>query len=111
MTMPADFARRGADGPPTLRSIVDDHAYDDAWVPDCPSAAPWKRPSREVRRRPPGRRPRRRASCIVAAACDAVSAVTDFDLVAHLSFGDDTVRVVLPARSTRSGPRAHEIAR
>ena len=33
--IPPDFARRGEDGPlPTLRSIVKDHAYDDAWVPD-----------------------------------------------------------------------------
>ena len=32
--MPASFASRGADHPPTLREIIGYHAYDDAWVPD-----------------------------------------------------------------------------
>ena len=34
MTMPPTFARRGSDDVPTLRAIVNYHAYDDAWVPD-----------------------------------------------------------------------------
>jgi hypothetical protein len=32
MRMPASFARRGAGEPPTLREIVNYHAYDDSWV-------------------------------------------------------------------------------
>jgi hypothetical protein len=34
MTMPASFARRDTEQVPTLREIINYHAYDDAWVPD-----------------------------------------------------------------------------
>ncbi|MGH3979995.1 MAG: hypothetical protein ACRDRZ_13515, partial [Pseudonocardiaceae bacterium] len=34
MTMPTSFAMRQTDHAPTLREIVNYHAYDDAWVPD-----------------------------------------------------------------------------
>ena len=34
MRMPASFARRGAGEPPTLREIVNYHAYDDSLVAD-----------------------------------------------------------------------------
>src|ERR1700687_4661246 len=34
MEMPATFARRQTDRTPTLREIINYHAYDDAWVPD-----------------------------------------------------------------------------
>ena len=56
MAMPPDFARRSADGPPpTLRSIVNYHAYDDAWVPDMLAGRTMEEAGAdEVRRRPPG---------------------------------------------------------
>jgi len=34
MTMPPSFARRDKSHVPTLREIINYHAYDDAWVPD-----------------------------------------------------------------------------
>src|SRR5919199_813370 len=34
MQMPPSFARRDRDTIPTLREIINYHAYDDAWVPD-----------------------------------------------------------------------------
>ena len=34
MRMPPTFARRESAEPPTLREILNYHAYDDAWVPD-----------------------------------------------------------------------------
>ncbi|MGH3935072.1 MAG: hypothetical protein ACRDS1_08875, partial [Pseudonocardiaceae bacterium] len=34
MAMPADFLMRHTGHVPTLREIVNYHAYDDAWVPD-----------------------------------------------------------------------------
>lgn len=68
LTLPAEFQRRGADQPPTLREVVEYHAYDDAWCRTCWSVARWTksvaRPSRAIcsamRRRsgsPPSSRP------------------------------------------------------
>jgi len=34
MSMPPSFAMRDRDRTPTLREIINYHAYDDAWVPD-----------------------------------------------------------------------------
>jgi hypothetical protein len=34
MRMAATFARRASGEPPTLRQIINYHAYDDSWVPD-----------------------------------------------------------------------------
>ena len=58
MTMPPNFARRGRRRRPTLRSVVNYHAYDDAWVPDMLAGRTMDEAGAdEVRRRPPGRRP------------------------------------------------------
>ena len=32
--MPASFVTRARPEPPTLREVINYHAYDDAWVPD-----------------------------------------------------------------------------
>ena len=34
MTMPPEFQTRRSDHAPTLREVINYHAYDDAWVPD-----------------------------------------------------------------------------
>ncbi len=34
MTMPANFATRSHRAAPSLREVINYHAYDDAWVPD-----------------------------------------------------------------------------
>ena len=55
-TMPPDFAVRGGDGVPTLRQVINYHAYDDAWVPDMLAGRTMDEAgSAQVRRRPPGR--------------------------------------------------------
>ena len=45
MTMPAGFAMRQTDRVPTLREIVNYHAYDDAWVPDMFAVRRWIKPA------------------------------------------------------------------
>ncbi len=113
MAMPPDFARRGEDGPPpTLRSIVNYHAYDDAWVPDMLAGRTMEEAGAEKFDGDLlGDHPVESFEAIVAAACDAAAAVTDFDMVAHLSFGDFTVREYLWQINSFRGLRAHDIAK
>jgi len=112
MPMPPTFARRGSDDVPTLRAIVGYHAYDDAWVPDMlaghtmAEAGATKFDGDLL-----GDTPVQRFEEIVAAACDAASAVADFDAPAHLSFGDYTVREYFWQINSFRGLRAHDIAR
>jgi uncharacterized protein (TIGR03086 family) len=112
MTTPPNFARRGADDLPSLRSVVNYHAYDDAWVSDVlagrtmDEAGATKFDGDLL-----GERPAERFEAIVAAARAAASAVTDFDAVVHLSFGDYTVREYFWQINSFRGLRAHDIAR
>ena len=111
MTMPAGFARRGSDDRPTMRAIITYHAYDDAWVPDM-LAGRTMAEAGETKFEGDllGGRPVERFEAIVADACAAASAVTDFDMVAHLSFGDYTVREYFWQINSFRGLRAHDIA-
>ncbi len=112
MTMPQNLSMRGKDGLPTLHAVLNYHAYDDAWVPDMlagrtmAEAGATKFDGDLL-----GDRPVERFEAIVAAACAAASAVTDFDAVAHLSFGDYTVREYFWQINSFRGLRAHDIAR
>jgi uncharacterized protein (TIGR03086 family) len=111
-TMPPDFAVRGGDGVPTLRQVINYHAYDDAWVPDMlagrtmDEAGTGKFDGDLL-----GDDPVSRFDAIVAAACVAAARVTDLEQVAHLSFGDFTIREYLWQINFFRGVRAHEIAR
>jgi len=112
MPMPPTFARRGCDDVPTLRAIVDYHAYDDAWVPDMLAGRTMEEAgATKFDGDLLGDTPVQRFEEIVAAACDAASAVTDFDAVAHLSFGDYTVREYFWQINSFRGLRAHDIAK
>jgi len=112
MPMPPTFARRGSDDVPTLRAIVDYHAYDDAWVPDMLAGRTMEEAgTTKFDGDLLGDTPVQRFEEIVAAACDAASAVTDFDAVAHLSFGDYTVREYFWQINSFRGLRAHDIAK
>ena len=112
MTMPANFAMRGGGGPPTLRSIVNYHAYDDAWVPDMLAGRTMEEAgAAKFDGDLLGDDPLGRFEAIVADACAAASAVTDLDAVAHLSFGDFTVREYFWQINSFRALRAHDIAR
>lgn len=112
MTMPTTFATRGADGPPTLRAVLNYHAYDDAWVPDMLAGRTMAEAGlAKFDGDLLGDRPVERFEAIVDAACAAASAVTDFDAVAHLSFGDYPVREYFWQINSFRALRAHDIAR
>jgi hypothetical protein len=90
MKMPASFAR--ADDPdslPTLRSIINAHAYDDAWVPDMLAG----RTMDEVGTTKfdgdlLGAAPEASFNAIVEKACAAAAKAGDLDRTVHCSFGD-----------------------
>ncbi len=112
MTMPAGFARRGADEPPTLRTIIGYHAYDDAWVPDVLAGRTMEEAgATKFDGDLLGDSPVAHFDAIVDAACAAATAVTDFDAVAHLSFGDYSIREYFWQINSFRGLRAHDIAK
>ena len=110
--MPPNFARRGTDDVPTLRAIVNYHAYDDAWVPDMLAGRTMEEAgATKFDGDLLGDSPVERFEEIVATACAAASAVTDFDAVAHLSFGDYTAREYFWQINSFRCLRAHDIAK
>ena len=87
------------------------HAYDDAWVPDMLAGRTMEEAgATKFDGDLLGDTPVQRFEEIAAAACDAASAVTDFDAPAHLSFGDYTVREYFWQINSFRGLRAHDIA-
>lgn len=112
MPMPADFARRAADHTPTLREIVNYHAYDDAWVPDMlagqtmAEAGPDRFDGDLL-----GEDPRGNFAAIVEKACTAAESLDDLDRTVHCSFGDFTAREYLWQANYFRGLRAHDIAK
>jgi len=111
MPMPADFARAGSDHVPTLREIVNYHAYDDAWVPDMLAGrtmeeAGTTRFDGDLL----GDDPKARFAGLVDAACDAARSVPDLDAVVHCSFGDFPVRGYFWQINYFRGLRAYDLA-
>jgi len=87
MRMPASFARRGAGEPPTLREIVNYHAYDDSWVPDMLAAGRDNFKGDLL-----GATPKHAFAAVVDRACKVVWDIKDLDSTVHTSFGDFSAR-------------------
>jgi uncharacterized protein (TIGR03086 family) len=110
--LPASFATRVRPEPPSLRELVNYHAYDDAWVPDMlagltmEAAGPEKFDGDLL-----GEDPVASFDSIVERACAAAAAVSDLDAVAHLSFGDYSVREYFWQINQFRALRTHDIAR
>jgi len=112
LRMPASFARRGAGEPPTLREIVNYHAYDDSWVPDMLAGKTMEAAGRgNFKGDLLGATPKRAFSSVVDRACDAVRDVKDLDFTVHTSFGDFSARDYLIQITYFRGLRAHDIAK
>lgn len=112
MAMPPTFARRDRDGVPTLREVINYHAYDDAWVPAMLAGLTMEEAgATKFDGDLLGDAPVERFEEIVDAACAAAGAVRDYDAVAHLSFGDYTVREYFWQINSFRALRAHDIAR
>ena len=110
MTMPPSFRRRDTTVP-TLRELVNYHAYDDAWVPDMLAGRTMEEAgTTKFDGDLLGDAPVERFEAIVGAACAAAQAVGDYDAVVHLSYGDYPVREYFWHITQFRGLRAHDIA-
>ena len=112
MKVPETFVRmRAADEVPTLRTIIEHHASDDAWVPDTLAG----RTMDEVGTTKfagdlLGDDPKAAFAAIVDRACAAAEQLDDMERTAHLSFGDYTAREYLWQINVFRGMRAWDIA-
>jgi len=112
MILPSTFSTRSRPEPPSLRTLINYHAYDDAWVPDMLADLTMEEAgSDKFDGDLLGDDPVASFDAIVERACAAASAVTNLDAVAHLSFGDFTVREYFWQISQFRALRAHDIAR
>ncbi len=111
MAMPASFVMRESDHTPTLREIVNYHAYDDSWVPDTLSGETMDEAGRD---KFDGDLladdPKASFAAIVERACAAARAFGDLDGVVHLSFGDFTAREYFWQINSFRALRSHDIA-
>ena len=106
------FATRSRPEPPTLRTLVNYHAYDDAWVPDVLAGLTMHEAGSDTFDGDLlGDDPVASFEAIVGRACAAAALVTDLDAVAHLSFGDYTVREYFWQINQFRTLRTHDIAR
>jgi uncharacterized protein (TIGR03086 family) len=111
MKMPAGFQTGPTDEVPTLREIINYHAYDDSWVPDMLAG----RTMAEVGETSfkgdlLGDYPKVNFAVIVEAACAAAERLDDLDRTVHCSFGDYPAREYLWQINMFRGLRARDIA-
>jgi uncharacterized protein (TIGR03086 family) len=112
MDMPASFQTRRIDHTPTLREIINYHAYDDAWVPDMLTGRTMDEAGRDKFKGDLlGDDPKGGFAALVEKACAAALELDDLDRVVHLSFGDFKAREYFWQINMFRGLRAHEISR
>ena len=111
MAMPADFAMREVDHTPTLREVVNYHAYDDAWVPDMLAGRTMDEAGRDKFDGDLlGAGPKSSFAAIVYTACAAAAQLDDPDRIVHCSFGDFSAREYFWQINGLRGLRAHDLA-
>jgi uncharacterized protein (TIGR03086 family) len=112
MEMPPSFATRRTDHRPTLREIINYHAYDDSWVPDMLAGKTMAEAGVDnFKGDLLGDQPKVRFAAIVDKACAAARRLVDLDRTVHCSFGDFKAREYLWQTNMFRGLRAHDIAR
>jgi hypothetical protein len=112
MPMPPDFARAGGGPVPTLREIINYHAYDDAWVPEMLAGRSMDEVGRDAFKGDLlGDDPKASFAAIVDQACAAAVALDDPDRTVHCSFGDFTARQYFWQINMFRGLRARDIGR
>ena len=112
MEMPPSFATRRTDSRPTLREIINYHAYDDSWVPDMLAGKTMAEAGVDKFKGDLlGQQPKLRFAEIVARACTAATELDDLGRTVHCSFGDFPARAYLWQTNMFRGLRARDIAR
>jgi hypothetical protein len=110
--LPESFMTRRMDRAPTLREIVNYHAYDDAWVPDMLAGRTIEDAGAEKFKGDLlGADPQGSFTAIVEQACAAARAFEDLDQTVHCSFGDYPARHYFWQINQFRALRAHDIAK
>jgi uncharacterized protein (TIGR03086 family) len=110
--VPPNFMRRQSERTPTLREIVNYHAYDDAWVPDMLAGRTMDEAGRDnFKGDLLGDDPKGNFATIVEKAVAAAQALDDLERTVHCSFGDFSAREYLWQANNFRALRAHDIAR
>ena len=110
MAVPPELSSRTP--PVTLREVVGDLAYDEAWVPDLLAGRTMAEVGEdEYRGDLLGDDPKASFAALVERACAAASALDDLDRVVHCSFGDFSAREYLCQVNSYRGLSAHDLAR
>jgi uncharacterized protein (TIGR03086 family) len=95
----------------TLRTVVNYHAYDDAWVPDVLAGKTKEEVGDKYDGDLLGDHPKLNFASIVESAVLAVRAFDDPERVVHLSYGDYPAREYLKHITSFRGLRAHDLAK
>jgi len=112
MPMPPSFARRDTGRVPTLREIIGDHAYDDAWVPDMLASRTMAEVGEQAFKGDLlGADPKGAFAAIVDRACLAAAGFTDLGRTVHCSFGDFTAQQYFWQINMFRGMRAYDLTR
>jgi hypothetical protein len=112
IVLPESFRTRRMDHRPTLREIVNYHAYDDAWVPDMLAGRTMEEAGAEKFKGDLlDEDPHGAFSAIVELACAAASESDDLDMAVHCSFGDFPARHYFWQINQFRALRAHDIAK
>jgi uncharacterized protein (TIGR03086 family) len=112
MEVPPNFARRQTDRRPTLREIINYHAYDDAWVPDMLAGKTMAEAGMDnFKGDLLAGDPKGNFEAIVDKATAAAEGLDDFERAVHCSFGDFPAREYLWQANGFRTLRAHDIAR
>ena len=112
MEVPAWFSRSQTDRTPTLREIVNHHAYEDAWVPDMLAGKTMDEAGKDnFKGDLLGDDPGGKFAAFVEQACTAVRQLDDLDRTVHTSFGDFPARAYLWQTNMFRGLRARDIAK
>ncbi len=112
MEMPPEFSTRSAERP-TLREVINYHAFDDAWVPAMLAGRTMDEAGQGAFKGDLlGDDPKGSFAAIVAKANAAAAALSEADLGAtvHCSFGDFPAREYLWQITSFRGLRANDIA-
>src|SRR4030088_894442 len=111
MEMPPSFATRVTDHRPTLREIINYHAYDDAWVPDMLAGKTMAEAGMDnFKGDLLADDPKGNFEAIVDKATAAAEGLDDFERTVHCSFGDFPAREYLWQANGFRTLRAHAIA-
>ena len=114
MPMPPTFQRRDSEHVPTLREIINYHAYDDARVPHMLTGKTMAEAGADdFNGDLLGDDPKGNFAAIVDKACAAAERLTEQDLerTVHCSFGDFSAREYFWQITNFRGLRAHDLAR